>query len=71
MSHTAPSKLEPYQEFLAERDELLKHKWLMSEKAGEDVGFERALMDWAHHHRAKWRQQRNAVLGAQANSSGG
>jgi hypothetical protein len=57
-----PLKPEPYQEFLAEREELLKHKWLMSEKAGEDVGFEVALSDWAHHHRAQWRQQRNRAL---------
>ena len=62
MSNAPSPKLEPYQEFLAEREELLKHKWLMSEKAGEDVGFESALLDWAHHHRAKWRQERNAVL---------
>ena len=32
-----------YQEFLAEREEILKHKWIESEKAGEDIDFERAL----------------------------
>lgn len=51
---------EPYQEFLAEREELLRHKWLMSERLGRDVGFERALLDWARHYRTAWRQQRNA-----------
>ena len=35
-----------YQEFLAERDEILRHKWLESEKTGTDIGFERALLDW-------------------------
>ena len=29
-----------YQSFLAERDEILKHKWIKSEQAGADVGFE-------------------------------
>jgi hypothetical protein len=35
-----------YQEFLAEREEILKHKWLESERLGYDIGFERALLDW-------------------------
>lgn len=47
-----------YQEFLAERDEILKHKWLESEKVGEDIGFERALLDWIRKHRERWRQTR-------------
>ena len=34
-----------YKEFLAERDEILRHKYAESEKAGYDVGFERALLD--------------------------
>jgi len=47
-----------YQEFLAEREEILKHKWLESEKAGYDIGFERALLDWIRNYRDKWRAQR-------------
>ncbi|GIT04814.1 MAG: hypothetical protein CM1200mP29_02250 [Verrucomicrobiota bacterium] len=39
-------KLSLYQRYLAERDEVLRHKWLESERAGRDIGFERALMDW-------------------------
>ena len=35
-----------YKEFLAEREEILCHKWIESEKAGYDIGFERALLDW-------------------------
>ena len=31
-----------YREFQAEREEILKHKWIESEKAGHDIGFERA-----------------------------
>lgn len=52
-------KIEPYLEFLAEREELLKHKWLLSERKGVDVGFEVALVDWALNHRSNWRERRN------------
>ena len=47
-----------YQEFLAERNEILRHKWIESEKAGRDIGFERALLDWIRKHREKWRRAR-------------
>ena len=47
-----------YREFLAEREEILRHKWLESEKAGHDVGFERALLDWIVKHRSNWRKAR-------------
>lgn len=48
-----------YQEFLAEREEILRHKWLESEKAGKDIGFERALLDWIRKHRESWRNNRH------------
>jgi hypothetical protein len=47
-----------YREFQAEREEILKHKWIESEKAGRDIGFERALTDWIVNHRSKWRKNR-------------
>ena len=47
-----------YREFQAEREEILKHKWIESEKAGRDIGFERALTDWIIKHRSKWRKSR-------------
>ena len=47
-----------YKEFLAEREEILRHKWLESEKAGHDIGFERALLDWIVKHRSNWRRDR-------------
>lgn len=47
-----------YREFQAEREEILRHKWLESEKVGYDIGFEKALTDWIIQHRAKWRQSR-------------
>jgi hypothetical protein len=47
-----------YQEFLAEREEILRHKWIESEKKGKDIGFERALLDWIRKHRENWRMAR-------------
>jgi hypothetical protein len=55
-----------YQEFLAEREEILKHKWLESERLGYDIGFERALLDWIRKHRESWRAARRAQLQGQA-----
>jgi hypothetical protein len=49
-----------YQEFLAEREEILRHKWLESERLGYDIGFERALLDWIRKHRENWRASRRA-----------
>jgi hypothetical protein len=51
-----------YQEFLAEREEILRHKWLESERLGYDIGFERALLDWIRKHRDGWRAHRRAML---------
>tara|TARA_R110002153_G_scaffold69173_1_gene183178 strand:+ start:3979 stop:4164 length:186 start_codon:yes stop_codon:yes gene_type:complete len=45
-----------YQYYQKELDEVLKHKWIESEKAGRDVGFNFALVDWIRHHRKSWRE---------------
>ena len=50
-----------YREFQAEREEILKHKWIESEKAGRDIGFERALTDWIIKHRSNWRRARQSA----------
>ena len=50
-----------YREFQAEREEILRHKWIESEKAGHDIGFERALTDWIIKHRANWRKARQSA----------
>jgi len=42
-----------YQRFLAFREDVLRHKWLKSEEAGEDVGFEAALIDWLESHKGE------------------
>ena len=49
-----------YREFQAEREEILRHKWIESEKAGRDIGFEQALTDWIIRHRSSWRKNRQS-----------
>jgi hypothetical protein len=51
-----------YKEFLAERDEILRHKWIESEKNGTDIGFEKALLDWIIKYRSAWRSNRAKTL---------
>lgn len=58
-----------YKEFLAEREEILKHKWIESEKAGSDIGFERALLDWIVKHRSHWRDKRMREARGEANAA--
>ena len=58
-----------YKEFLAEREEILKHKWIESEKAGTDIGFERALLDWIVKHRSSWRDKRQREVRSQAQAA--
>jgi hypothetical protein len=59
-SHEFVKRSSLYQEFLAEREEILRHKWIESERLGYDIGFERALLDWIRKHRESWRSARRA-----------
>ncbi len=43
-----------YQKFLELKKEIEKHKWIESEKLGNDIGFEQALVDWMTKHRVGW-----------------
>jgi len=47
-----------YKEYIEEKEEILKHKWIESEKKGYDIGFDSALIDWIIKHRTKWRSHR-------------
>ena len=57
-----------YREFLAEREEILRHKWIESEKMGRDIGFDQALIDWVKKHREYWRAARRVQLGTRETS---
>jgi len=43
-----------YQKFMELKREIEKHKWIESEKKGNDIGFEKALTDWMCKHRIGW-----------------
>ncbi len=45
-----------------ERIEVLKHKWLESEKAGYDIGMETAKKSWKRTHAKKWKASRRKLL---------
>ncbi|HTJ77761.1 MAG TPA: hypothetical protein VL357_02090 [Rariglobus sp.] len=62
-SHEFVKQSSLYQEFLAEREEILRHKWIESERLGYDIGFERALLDWIRKHRESWRASRRPSSG--------
>jgi hypothetical protein len=51
-----------YQHFQAQLQEIHKHKWYESEKAGHDIGFERALTQWSMKHRAGWLKDRQRQM---------
>lgn len=50
----------------AERHEIERHKWFMSQRVGYDVGFEAAREDWQRNHAYSWEQDRqNHMLSLQ------
>jgi hypothetical protein len=51
-----------FRELQLERDEILKHKWNESQRAGYDIGFDRALADWLVKHRSAYRRSRKAQI---------
>ena len=41
----------------SQREEIEKYKWLESEKAGTDIGWERARQEWLDKHFAEWKRR--------------
>jgi hypothetical protein len=46
-----------YQFTLHEYQEILKHKWIESEKSGYDIGIDLAVLTWKKYYRQKWVQE--------------
>jgi len=42
-----------FQRWQVMKQEILLHKWYESEKAGYDIGWERASINWMIHHRSR------------------
>ncbi len=51
-----------YRALKAEHDEILRHKWFESEKAGHDVGIDVAVIDWKLRHSTLWWRARGRHL---------
>ena len=49
-----------YRYFIDMKEEIYRHKWIESEKSGNDIGFECALIDWISKHRNGWVKNINA-----------
>lgn len=47
-----------YKESLAQKEEVMKHKWYESERAGHDVGFAYAIIDWTIKFKNNWIKDR-------------
>lgn len=43
-----------YQKYLSLREEILKYKWIESQKQNKDIGFEAALLQWYKSHRKNY-----------------
>lgn len=42
----------------SQREEIKKYKWIESEKAGQDIGWERAAQEWMAKYFPEWKQYR-------------
>ena len=40
--------------YLEMRREIMQHKWVESQKAGTDIGYENASKDWELKHSENW-----------------
>jgi len=50
---------DPLAEILrSQLEEINKYKWIESEKAGRDIGMERATREWLNKHFPEWKQYR-------------
>ena len=49
--HSILERSELYLFLKAEKAEIDRHKWIESEKAGHDIGFDRAMFEWVRHHK--------------------
>ena len=47
-----------YRHVVDETNEINKHKWIESEKVGEDIGKDKARWSWVCHHKNNWHTHR-------------
>jgi hypothetical protein len=56
--HEFQARAAHYQEFLAEREEILRHKWFLGQRDGREFSWEEALLDWVGTRRSAWKKER-------------
>ncbi|MCX5802555.1 MAG: HPr family phosphocarrier protein [Proteobacteria bacterium] len=44
-----------------QKEEILKYKWIESEKEGHDIGTEKAAMEWVEKYGSIWREERESL----------
>ena len=50
-------KLDPLAEIVrSQHEEIKKHKWIESEKLGQDIGWERASQEWMQKYFHDWKR---------------
>ncbi len=59
-----------YKEYLALREEVNKHKWYESEKAGKDIGWSAALVDWTIKFKTHWVESKKRLSNNNENYNG-
>jgi len=62
LSNNTYVKAKQLADIALERIEVLKHKWLESEKVGHDIGMEQAQESWNKFHAKKWKASRRKLL---------
>ena len=56
------SKSKFYQYILEEREEVLKLKWIESQKHGHDIGYDRAWLVWVRKHQVIWQEEKKSIF---------
>ncbi len=56
--HEFQARAAHYQEYLAEREAILAHKWALGQTLQRACSWEEALLDWVGKRRAAWKKER-------------
>lgn len=48
-----------FKKYREEKKQIEENKWYLSEKAGRDVGWEKALLDWMLYHKKDYLKKKN------------
>jgi len=49
-----------FREYCMKKDQVMKYKWIESEKQGADIGLERAWLQWESRYYQTWKSHVNS-----------